>query len=61
LSYSISISGHSTEPHNDAVKQIAEEATRKLQALPGGTASLGGYSNDNTGRITLGPVTPEVK
>jgi hypothetical protein len=53
MSFQINISGHSSENHNDQVKAVAEEAARKLKALPGSTVTLGGYSNDNTGRINL--------
>jgi hypothetical protein len=62
VSYSISIGGHSNQPHNAQVKEIAEEAARKLQALPGSTGvSLSGYSNDGAGSITLTtpPTAPE--
>lgn len=61
MSYNISISGHSSEPHNAEVKAIAEEAAKKLQALPGSTVTLSGYSNDNTGNITLATPAPEGK
>ena len=53
MSYSISISGHSSGDHNAKVKEVAEEAVRKLKELPGSTVTLSGYSNDNTGRIDL--------
>lgn len=61
MSYSISINGHSSADHNQEVKEIAEDAARKLQALPGATVSLSGYSNDSTGRIELVTPAPEVQ
>ena len=59
MSYQISISGYSLFDHNQQVKDVAEEAVRKLKELPGSTVTLSGYSNDNTGRIDLsaGPQT----
>jgi hypothetical protein len=60
MSYSISISGHSSEPHNEIVKQGAEDLARKLQALPGSSGvTLSGYSNDGTGSVTLATPEPE--
>lgn len=60
MSYSISLTGHSGEPHNEEVKAIAEEAYRKLKAIPGSTnVGLSGYSNDGTGSLALLP--PEEK
>lgn len=54
MSYSIQLSGHSSEDHNDAVKAIAKEAQAKLAALPGSSGvTLAGYSSDNTGSIAL--------
>ncbi len=53
MSYQISISGHSSDDHNAKVKEVAEDAARKLKELPGATVTLSGYSNDNTGRIDL--------
>lgn len=54
MSYSISLSGHSGEPHNEEVKAIAEEAYRKLNAIPGTTSvTLSGYTADNTGSVPL--------
>ena len=53
MSYAIHISGHSNEPHNDEIKKITDEAVKKLRKLPGASVTLSGYSNDETGHITL--------
>ena len=52
MSFSISISGHSSEPHNAKVKEVFEQAVRDLKAMPG--ATLGGYFNsgDQTGGLS---------
>lgn len=60
MSYSLTLSGHTANEHNNAVKEIAEEAWRKLKALhsEGEPApTLSGYSGDQTGSVTLAAPT----
>lgn len=53
MSYSISISGHSGEPHNHEVQEAVDAALAILDIVPGMSATVSGYSNDGTGNITL--------
>jgi hypothetical protein len=52
MSFQISISGHSSGPHNDAVKAVFEQAIKDLRKIPSSTISGSGYSNDGES-ITL--------
>ncbi len=61
MSYQITITGHTRNPHNAQIKEIAEEAWAKVAALHDDDEtppSLTGYSGDQTGSITLMP-TPQ--
>ncbi len=55
MSYEIKIVGHTGNPHNAKVKEIAEEAWRKCKEFQSEneTPTLTGYSGDQTGSITL--------
>jgi hypothetical protein len=53
MSYSFSLSGHSSGPHNAKVKEVFDNAVKELKTIPGGTVSGTGYSNDNDGRVEL--------
>ena len=53
MSWSFSLSGHSSEPHNEAVKAAFDECVGKLQAIPGNTVAGTGYTSDNSGKVDL--------
>lgn len=58
MSYNITISGHTQNPHNDKIKEIAEDAWRKVRALHNDDETpptLSGWSGDNSGSIQLEP------
>ncbi len=53
MSFSISLSGHSSEPHNAAVANAFRDAVRALRAVPGMSITGSGSTSDATGSITL--------
>lgn len=54
MSFSITITGHSSDPHNDAVLAVFEDAVRRLRALPNSSPlSASGYSGDASGEISF--------
>lgn len=59
MSWSMNISGHSSKPHNEAVKAVFDQAVRDLRKIEGNTVSGNGYSNDDSGRVDLSDSTVE--
>jgi hypothetical protein len=55
----MNLSGHSSKPHNEAVKRVFDQAVRDLRAIEGNTVSGNGYSNDDSGRVDLSDSTVE--
>jgi hypothetical protein len=53
----MNLSGHSSKPHNEAVKRVFDQAVRDLRAIDGNTVSGNGYSNDDSGRVDLSDST----
>lgn len=53
MSYQIVIAGHSSEPHNDQVREVAVEAVKKLRKLGHQDVHVSGHSSDTTGGIQL--------
>ena len=50
MTFSISVSGSSSKPHNAAVQAGVEALVAELEKVPGLTASVGGYTWDNGGQ-----------
>ncbi len=44
MSFSVSISGHSSKPHNAAVQAAVEAAVEALKKVPGMNATVSGYT-----------------
>jgi flavin-binding protein dodecin len=64
VSFSINISGHSNEKHNEAVQEAVAQAEAVLEAIPGVSYSLSGYSNDGeeiTFSNQVAPPEPEAQ
>jgi hypothetical protein len=53
MSFSIGITGHSSNPHNQAVQDAVDAALETLEGVEGLTATVTGYSNDGEGSVTL--------
>lgn len=56
MSFNVTVTGHSTDPHNDTVKGAAVAFANALKETlgEGATVTLSGYSGDSTGYITFG-------
>jgi hypothetical protein len=61
MSFSISIAGHSSNPHNEEVKKAVAAALAELEKVEGISGSVSGYSWDNGGesnRVDLAQTFP---
>jgi len=61
VSFSISIGGHSSNPHNAKVQEAVDAALGVLAEVEGLSCTVTGYSGDSTGSITLAGALPRAE